>query len=141
VAAEVIPARTTGSQYFQSAPDNGMHASRHAHASALLDAGETIKVLAEYLGHSDPGFTLRTYTHLIPSIEARTRKAIDSAFAPEDAATGQPTLVPAADEEANVDSTPPGQAEGKAPACASNAQDLWIGFGRARGGRTFPNDP
>ncbi|WP_405850592.1 hypothetical protein [Streptomyces niveus] len=23
----------------------------------------------------------------------------------------------------------------------SNAQDLWIGFGRARGGRTFPNDP
>ncbi|MGW0631510.1 hypothetical protein [Streptomyces sp. NPDC002758] len=24
---------------------------------------------------------------------------------------------------------------------ASNAQDLWIGLGLARGGRTFPNDP
>ena len=23
----------------------------------------------------------------------------------------------------------------------SNAQDLWIGSGRTRGGRTFPNDP
>lgn len=23
----------------------------------------------------------------------------------------------------------------------SNAQDLWIGSGRGRGGRTFPNDP
>ncbi len=23
----------------------------------------------------------------------------------------------------------------------SNAQDLWIGFGIKRGGRTFPNDP
>ncbi|MEV0470558.1 site-specific integrase, partial [Streptomyces prunicolor] len=32
------------------------------------------------LGHSDPGFTLRTYTHLLPSSETRTRKAIDDAF-------------------------------------------------------------
>ncbi|GAB2876240.1 hypothetical protein GCM10027074_50320 [Streptomyces deserti] len=27
-----------------------------------------------------PGFTLRTYTHLLPSSETRTRKAIDDAF-------------------------------------------------------------
>ncbi|GHE11834.1 hypothetical protein GCM10010339_73040 [Streptomyces alanosinicus] len=46
----------------------------------LLDAGESIKALSEYLGHSDPGFTLRTYTHLLPSSEIRTRKAIDDAF-------------------------------------------------------------
>jgi integrase len=32
----------------------------------LLDAGESIKVVSEYLGHSDPGFTLRTYTHVMP---------------------------------------------------------------------------
>ena len=36
--------------------------------------------LFEYLGHSGPGFTLRTYTHLLPSSETRTRKAIDDAF-------------------------------------------------------------
>lgn len=30
---------------------------------------------------------------------------------------------------------------GSNPTAWSNAQDLWIGFGRAREGRTFPNDP
>jgi integrase len=57
-----------------------MHALRHAYASVLLDAGETIKALAEYLGHSDRGFTLRTSTHLMPTSAARTRRAIDQAF-------------------------------------------------------------
>ncbi|SIS24114.1 hypothetical protein SAMN05421833_1504 [Microbispora rosea] len=45
-----------------------------------LDGGESIKALSEYLGHHDPGFTLRTYTHLMPSSEDRTRKAVDSAL-------------------------------------------------------------
>jgi integrase len=59
---------------------NGMHVLRHTYASVLLDAGESIKALAAYLGHNDPGFTLRTYTHLLPSSEDRTRRAIDRAF-------------------------------------------------------------
>jgi integrase len=58
--------------------DNGMHALRHFYASVLLDAGESIKALSEYLGHADPGFTLRTYTHLMPTSEHRTRKAVDA---------------------------------------------------------------
>jgi integrase len=33
-----------------------MHSLRHFYASALLDAGESIKALAPYLGHADPGF-------------------------------------------------------------------------------------
>ena len=61
--------------------DNGMHALRHWYASVLLDAGESIRAVSEYLGHSDPGFTLRTYTHLMPSSSERTRTAIDDAFA------------------------------------------------------------
>jgi integrase len=60
---------------------NGMHALRHYYASVLLDAGESIRALADYLGHSDPGFTLRVYTHLMPASEDRARKAIDAAFA------------------------------------------------------------
>lgn len=55
-----------------------MHALRHFYASVLLDAGESIKALSTYLGHSDPGFTLKVYTHLMPSSEGRTRKAVDS---------------------------------------------------------------
>jgi integrase len=57
-----------------------MHALRHFHASVLLDAGGSIKALSEYLGHSDPGFTLRTYTHLLPTSEQRTRQAVDRAL-------------------------------------------------------------
>lgn len=56
---------------------NGMHALRHFYASVLLDAGESIRALADYLGHADPGFTLRVYTHLMPSSEDRARSAVD----------------------------------------------------------------
>ena len=56
---------------------NGMHALRHFYASVLLDAGESIRALADYLGHSDPGFTLRVYTHLMPASEDRARTAVD----------------------------------------------------------------
>lgn len=59
---------------------NGMHALRHTYASVLLEDGVSIKALAEYLGHADPGFTLRTYTHLMPSSEDRARAAVDRAF-------------------------------------------------------------
>ncbi|SFL90599.1 tyrosine-type recombinase/integrase [Streptomyces pini] len=57
-----------------------MHALRHFYASVLLDAGENIKALSTYLGHSDAGFTLRVYTHLMPSSEERTRRAVDSVY-------------------------------------------------------------
>lgn len=59
--------------------ENGMHALRHHFASVLLDSGVSIRAVAEYLGHHDPGFTLRTYAHLMPESEDRARAAIDSA--------------------------------------------------------------
>ena len=57
--------------------DNGMHALRQFYASALIDAGESASLVADYLGHADPGFTLRVYAHLFPSSEHRVRAAID----------------------------------------------------------------
>ncbi|WP_307867869.1 tyrosine-type recombinase/integrase [Umezawaea beigongshangensis] len=59
---------------------DGMHAMRHLYASVLLAQGVSIKELAEYLGHEDPGFTLRTYTHLMPSSHQRARVAVDEFF-------------------------------------------------------------
>lgn len=59
---------------------NGCHALRHFFASVLLDAGESIKVVSEHLGHTDPGFTLRTYTHLMPDTRVRSVRAIDGVF-------------------------------------------------------------
>lgn len=61
--------------------ENGTHILRHTYASVLIDAGESIKVVADRLGHSDPGFTLRVYAHLMPHSDERTRVAVDQAFA------------------------------------------------------------
>ncbi|KOG19680.1 tyrosine-type recombinase/integrase [Streptomyces viridochromogenes] len=76
--------------------ENGMHALRHFYASVLLDAGESVKALSEYLGHYDPGFTLRTYTHLMPSSEKRTREAVNRAFDGGTDADDGPTAAQAA---------------------------------------------
>ena len=37
-------------------------------------------LMAAYLGHYDPGFTLRTYVHLMPDTADRMRQAIDAAY-------------------------------------------------------------
>ncbi|MET9385342.1 site-specific integrase [Streptomyces sp. NPDC002928] len=79
VAAGVIPEPKPGERH-QAARQHGMHALRHFYASVLLDAGENVKALSSYLGHNDPGFTLRVYTHLMPSSDARARKAVDSLY-------------------------------------------------------------
>lgn len=60
---------------------NGMHSLRHHYASVLLEGGVSIRALADYLGHADPGFTLRTYAHLMPDSEDRARAVIDSSLA------------------------------------------------------------
>jgi integrase len=62
--------------------DNGLHALRHYCVSAWLEHGVSIKAVSEYLGHANPGFTLRTYTHVMPSADGRARDAIDGLFGP-----------------------------------------------------------
>lgn len=59
-----------------------MHALRHFYASVLLDAGESIKAVSEYLGHSHPGLTLKVYAHLMPSSRDRAQKALGEALRP-----------------------------------------------------------
>jgi integrase len=71
--------------------EDGMHALRHFFASVLLDAGESIKAIAEWLGHSDPAFTLRTYTHLMQSSQGRARRAVDALFGGPAASDGPQT--------------------------------------------------
>ncbi|MFI0241259.1 tyrosine-type recombinase/integrase [Streptomyces sp. NPDC016845] len=67
---------------YDSAREHGMHALRHFYASVLLDAGESIKAVSQYLGHTDPALTLRVYAHLMPSSQERTRNAVDRVFLP-----------------------------------------------------------
>lgn len=89
VGAGVIPEPEQGARH-QAAREHGMHALRHFYASVLLDAGENIKALSAYLGHTDPGFTLRVYTHLLPSSEGRTRRAVDRMYGAAGSASDGP---------------------------------------------------
>lgn len=89
VAAGVIPEPKPRERH-QAAREHGMHALRHFYASVLLDSGENVKALSTYLGHGDPGFTLRVYTHLLPSSEGRARKAVDSMYEGADSAPDGP---------------------------------------------------
>jgi integrase len=59
---------------------NGYHVLRHSFASSLLHDGCDIRAVAEYLGHSDPGFTLKTYCHLMPDAGERMRSVVDRAL-------------------------------------------------------------
>jgi integrase len=63
--------------------EHGFHMLRHTYASTQLHGGTDIRALAEYLGHSDPGFTLREYEHLMPGAEGRARRVVDEAYGDE----------------------------------------------------------
>jgi integrase len=60
--------------------DNGMHALRHFCASNWLEHGVSIKAVADYLGHRDEAFTLRTYIHFMPTADDKARLAADAAL-------------------------------------------------------------
>ena len=53
VRAGIIPAPPKG-EMPKSHREHGIHALRHFYASVLLDGGENVKTLSQYLGHHDP---------------------------------------------------------------------------------------
>jgi integrase len=44
----------------------GFHTFRHTCATMLFRSGWNAVQVQKFLGHSDPGFTLRAYVHLLP---------------------------------------------------------------------------
>lgn len=53
-------------------PSIRFHDLRHTFATLLIASGANIKVVSEYLGHSDVVTTLRTYAHVLPNMQADT---------------------------------------------------------------------
>ena len=53
---------------------------RHTAATLLIYAGRTINEVAEHLGHADPGFTARIYTHIYRDGHKRRGVAIEEAI-------------------------------------------------------------
>jgi len=51
-----------------------LHDLRHTHATLLLKEGVPIKVVSERLGHATPGFTMATYQHVLPGMQAEAAR-------------------------------------------------------------------
>lgn len=62
--------------------ERGAGRVRHHFARVLLAGRVAVRALADYLGHADPGFTLRVYPHLIPGEEDRAGLEVDQAWNP-----------------------------------------------------------
>lgn len=78
-----------GRPRYQTTRKEGPHQLRHYYASVLLHGGVSIKELAEYLGHHDPAFKLRVYSHLVSGSHERARQVFDSRlFRPRAVADG-----------------------------------------------------
>jgi integrase len=62
-----------------------LHDLRHGAATMLLEAGETVPTVAEYLGHASPAVTMAIYAHAVPG--AKKRAALRLGAILRDAAT------------------------------------------------------
>ena len=58
------------------------HDLRHTFASLMLMAGANAKVVPEVLGHSSVGFTLDTYSHLLPTMQKTAISNLDKLLGP-----------------------------------------------------------
>lgn len=65
-----------------------LHDLRHTHATLLIAAGVPAKVVAERLGHSRASFTIDSYQHVLPGMQAEAAQ-IFADLITDPASTGQ----------------------------------------------------
>jgi integrase len=58
-------------------PEIRFHDLRHTAATLLLERGTNPKVVQEMLGHAHVGLTLDTYSHVTPSLQRESARAMD----------------------------------------------------------------
>ncbi len=59
-----------------------LHDVRHTHGTLLIAAGVPIKVVSERLGHAKPGFTIDTYQHVLPGMQASAARVFEQLTVP-----------------------------------------------------------
>jgi integrase len=53
------------------------HDLRHAHGSLLIKDGIPVKVVSERLGHANIAYTMQTYQHILPGMQADAARAAE----------------------------------------------------------------
>ena len=71
-------------------PKISLHGLRHTHATLLLKAGVPLKVVSERLGHATPAFTMATYQHILPGMQAEAAATFAALLEPT--STGGPPV-------------------------------------------------
>jgi integrase len=56
---------------------------RHTHGTLLIKAGIPVKVVSERLGHGNPTFTIDTYQHVLPGMQAEAAGVFEKLISPE----------------------------------------------------------
>ena len=56
--------------------------SNHTHATLLIKEGVPVKVVSERLGHATPAFTIDTYQHVLPGMQADAARIFEDLVAP-----------------------------------------------------------
>jgi integrase len=54
-----------------------LHELRHTHGTLLITAGVPVKVVSERLGHATPAFTIETYQHVLPGMQADAARVFE----------------------------------------------------------------
>lgn len=54
-----------------------LHDVRHTHGTLLIKAGVPVKVVSERLGHANPAFTIDTYQHVLPGMQAEAARIFE----------------------------------------------------------------
>lgn len=73
-------------------PQIRLHDLRHTHATLLLKAGVPVKVVSQRLGHSSPAFTMATYQHVLPGMQAEAADTFVTTFNSEPSASQTPLI-------------------------------------------------
>ncbi len=58
-----------------------LHDLRHTHGTLLISAGVPLKVVSERLGHATPSFTIETYQHVLPGMQAQAARVFEQVVA------------------------------------------------------------
>lgn len=59
-----------------------LHDLRHTHGTLLIKAGVPVKVVSERLGHATPAFTIDTYQHVLPGMQADAARVFEQLITP-----------------------------------------------------------
>lgn len=59
-----------------------LHDLRHTHGTLLIAAGVPVKVVSERLGHGHPAFTIETYQHVLPGMQANAARVFEQLVVP-----------------------------------------------------------